>query len=321
MLKRISIRKITLATFTLFVLMLMYLLPDNTKDLEVPQTEQYVNLDTTNIHEIYLLDKNNYIARTTISYVNSDDKSIESKAKELIEAMIIGGVKESLIPNGFKAIIPIDTKILSITFDNGTLKIDFSKEFLDINEEYEEKMIESICYTLTSIKEVKGILIYVDGTLLTELPKSKKFLPTILDRSFGVNKVFNITSLKNVEPVTIYYINKYNDNYYYVPVTKYTNNTDDKVKVIIEELAGTPTYENNLMSFLNSNTELLNYEIKDKQMKLEFNNYLIDDIDKMNILEEVKYTISLSIKDNFDIDEIVFYVDNEEIEKTVFNEQ
>ncbi len=321
MLKRISIRKITLATFTLFVLMLMYLLPDNTKDLEVPQTEQYVNLDTTNMHEIYLLDKNNYIARTTISYVNTEDKNIESKAQELIEAMIIGGTKESLIPNGFKAIIPVDTKILSVIFEDGTLKIDFSKEFLDINEDYEEKMIESICYTLTSIKEVKGVLIYVDGTLLTELPKSKKFLPTILDRSFGINKVFNITSLKDVEPVTVYYINKYNDNYYYVPVTKYTNNTDDKVKVIIEELAGNPTYENNLMSFLNSNTELLNYEIKDKQMKLEFNNYLIDDIDKMNILEEVKYTISLSIKDNFDIDEIVFYVDNEEIEKTVFNEE
>jgi len=321
MLKRISIRKITLATFTLFVLMLMYLLPDNTKDLKVSQTEQYVNLDTTNMHEIYLLDKNNYIARTTISYVNSDDKSIEVKAQELIEAMIIGEKKESLIPNGFKAIIPVDTKILSITFDNGTLKIDFSKDFLDINEDYEEKMIESICYTLTSIKEVKGILIYVEGNLLTELPKSKKFLPTILDRSFGVNKVFNITSLKNVEPVTIYYINKYNDNYYYVPVTKYTNNTDDKVKIIIEELAGTPTYENNLMSFLNSNTELLEYEIKDKQMKLEFNNYLIDDIDKMNILEEVKYTISLSIKDNFDVDEILFYVNNEEIEKTVFHEE
>lgn len=321
MLKRISIRKITLATFTLFVLMLMYLLPDNTKDLKVPQVEQYVNLDTTNMHEIYLLDKNNYIARTTISYVNSEDKSIEAKVKELIEAMIIGGTKESLIPNGFKAIIPVDTKILSTTFDDGTLKIDFSSEFLDINEDYEEKMIESICYTLTSIKEIKGVLIYVDGKLLTELPKSKKFLPTILDRSFGVNKVFNITSLKNVEPVTIYYINKYNDNYYYVPVTKYINNTDDKVKVIIEELSGTPTYENNLMSFLNSNTELLNYEIKDKQMKLEFNNYLIDDIDKMNILEEVKYTISLSIKDNFDVDEILFYVGDEEIEKTVFSEE
>ena len=321
MLKRISVRKITLATFTLFVLLLMYLLPNNTKDLKIPQTEQYVNLDTTNMHEIYLLDKNNYIARTTISYVNSNDKSIESKAQELIEAMIIGGKKESLIPNGFKAIIPVDTKILSIKFDNGTLKIDFSNDFLDINEEYEEKMIESLCYTLTSIKEVKGILIYVEGNLLTELPKSKKFLPTILDRNFGINKVFNITSIKNVEPVTIYYINKYNDNYYYVPVTKYLNNNEDKVKIIIEELAGTPTYEHNLMSFLNSNTKLLQYEIKDKQMKLEFNNYLIDDIDKMNILEEVKYTISLSIKDNFDVDEVIFYVDNKEITKTVFNNE
>lgn len=317
MLKRISIRKITLATFTLLVLLVMYLLPNNTKDLSVPQVEQYTSLDTNNMHEVYLLDSNNYVARTTISYVNSD-KKIETRVKELLESMIIDGKKESLIPNGFRAIIPADTKILSINFDNGNLKINFSKEFLDINEKYEEKMIESICYTLTSIKEVKGILIYVEDNLLTELPKSKKFLPTILDRSFGINKVFNITSIKDVMPVTIYYINKYNDNYYYVPVTKYLNKKDDKVKIIIEELTSTPTYENNLMSFLNSNTKLLQYEIKDRQMNLEFNNYLIDDIDKMNILEEVKYTISLSIKDNYDIDQIVFFVDNKEISKTVF---
>ena len=318
MLKRISIRKITLASFTLLVLFLMYLLPNNTKDLVVPQTEQYTSLSMENLHEIYLLDSNNYIARTTISYTNTD-KSVESKAKELIESMIIGGKKQSLIPNGFKAILPVDTKILSVNFEDGILKIDFSKELLDINEEYEEKMIESLCYTLTSIDEVEGVLIYVDGVMLTELPKSKKFLPSILNRSFGVNKVFNITNIKDIEPVTIYYINKYNEEYYYVPVTKYANKKDDKIKIIIEELASTPTYQNNLMSFLNSNTELLQYEIKDRQMKLEFNNYLIDDIDQNSILEEVKYTISLSIKDNYDIDEVIFYVDNKEITKTVFS--
>lgn len=320
MLKRISIRKITLASFTLLVLFLMYLLPNNTKDLTIPQVEQYTSLDTGNMQEIYLLDRNNYIARTTITYTNNQ-KTVENKAKELIESMIIGGKKQSLIPNGFKAILPVDTKILSVSFENGTLKIDFSKELLDINEEYEEKMIESLCYTLTSIDEVKSILIYVDGTMLTELPKSKKFLPSILDRNFGINKVFNITSLKDVEPVTIYYINKHNDEYYYVPVTKYVNKKEDKIKIIIEELASTPTYQNNLMSFLNSNTELLQYEIKDRQMKLEFNNYLIDDIDQNSILEEVKYTIALSIKDNYDVDEVIFYVDNKEVTKTVFNDK
>ncbi len=316
MLKRISIRKIILSSFTILVLFLLYLIPNNTKDLKVEQIEQYTNLDTSNMHEIYLLDSNNYVARTTISMVNTD-KTTEEKARELLEALIIGEKKESTLPNGFKAIIPVDTKILNVTFDNGILKIDFSKELLDINEEYEEKMIESICYTLTSIKDIKGIIIYVEGDMLTELPKSKKFLPSVIDRSFGVNKVYNITNIQDIVPVTVYYINKYNDNYYYVPVTKYVNENKDKVNIIIQELSSTPTYQNNLMSFLNSNTKLLEYEIKDRQMKLEFNNYLIDDIDKMNILEEVKYTISFSIMDNYDVDEVIFIVDDKEVAKAV----
>ena len=316
MLKRISIRKIILSSFTILVLFLLYLIPNNTKDLKVEQIEQYTNLDTSNMHEIYLLDSNNYIARTIISMVNTD-KTTEEKARELLEALIIGEKKESTLPNGFKAIIPVDTKILNVTFDNGILKVDFSKELLDINEEYEEKMIESICYTLTSIKDIKGIIIYVEGDMLTELPKSKKFLPSVIDRSFGVNKVYNITNIQDIVPVTVYYINKYNDNYYYVPVTKYVNENKDKVNIIIQELSSTPTYQNNLMSFLNSNTKLLEYEIKDRQMKLEFNNYLIDDIDKMNILEEVKYTISFSIMDNYDVDEVIFIVDDKEIAKAV----
>ena len=316
MLKRISIRKIILSSFTILVLFLLYLIPNNTKDLKVEQIEQYTNLDTSNMHEIYLLDSNKYIARTIISMVNTD-KTTEEKARELLEALIIGEKKESTLPNGFKAIIPVDTKILNVTFDNGILKVDFSKELLDINEEYEEKMIESICYTLTSIKDIKGIIIYVEGDMLTELPKSKKFLPSVIDRSFGVNKVYNITNIQDIVPVTVYYINKYNDNYYYVPVTKYVNENKDKVNIIIQELSSTPTYQNNLMSFLNSNTKLLEYEIKDRQMKLEFNNYLIDDIDKMNILEEVKYTISFSIMDNYDVDEVIFIVDDKEIAKAV----
>lgn len=316
MLKRISIRKIILSCFTILVLFVLYLIPNNTKDLKVEQTEQYTSLDIPNMHEIYLLDSNNYIARTTVSMVNTN-KTIEEKSRELLEAMIVGEKKESTIPNGFKAIIPVDTKILDVTFDNGILKVDFSKEILDIKEEYEEKMIEAICYTLTSIKDIKGIAIYVEGNMLTELPKSKKFLPSIVDRSFGVNKVYNITNINGITPITIYYINKYNDSYYYVPVTKYVNESKDKVNIIIQELSSTPTYQNNLMSFLNSNTKLLEYEIKDRQMKLEFNNYLIDDIEKMNILEEVKYTISFSIMDNYDIDEVIFIVDNKEVSKAV----
>lgn len=49
----------------------------------------------------------------------------------------------------------------------------FSKRFLDVSEVEEEKMIESIIYTLTSIKGIDKIIIKVEGNILTNLPLAK----------------------------------------------------------------------------------------------------------------------------------------------------
>ena len=43
----------------------------------------------------------------------------------------------------------------------------------------------------------------------------------------------------------------------------------------------------------------------------------IDSIEEKNILEEVIYTISLSVCDNYEVKGVVFNVENEEIYKTV----
>ena len=72
------------------------------------------------------------------------------------------------------------------------LKIDFSKEILEIDANLEESMLEAIVYSLTSIKEVKGIVIYVEGELLTVLPKSKTNLPTIFHKH---------TIIKTINPI------------------------------------------------------------------------------------------------------------------------
>ena len=52
-------------------------------------------------------------------------------------------------------------------------------------------------------------------------------------------------------------------------------------------------------------------------MNLEFNSYIFNDIDEKNILEEVIYTICLSIGDNYDVEEVSFTVEDEEIYKSV----
>lgn len=71
------------------------------------------------------------------------------------------------------------------------------------------------------------------------------------------------------------------------------------------------------MSYLKANAELQDYEIKENSISLSFNQNLLDSLDDKSISEEVKYTISLSIKDNFDINEVIFKVNNEEIDKLV----
>ena len=259
------------------------------------------------------MDSNNYLAKTSISLDASD---ITSKAKKLLTALIQGEKYTEKIPNGFKSIIPNGTKILNIEYKDEVIKVDFSSELMDTNVDNEEKIIEAIVYTLTSIDNVKYVIIYMNGKILTKLPQSNITLPSALDRSFGINKEYNINSDKNITKTTVYYINKYNDKEYYVPVTKVSNDSREKVQIIIEELSNTSTYNANLMSYLNSNTKVVSLNEDKNQLVIDFNDYIYNDIDSNEILDEVIYTICLSIQDNYNVDTVVFTVDNKEIYKS-----
>lgn len=299
-----------MATFTLMVLLILCLIDKNDKEIEL-DTSNIEYIYSNMLDSIYLLDKNDYVALTSITTCDCD---ILDKSKDLLNGLIIDGAKSAIIPNGFRSIIPTGTSILDVKLDNKVLTVNFSKEILDISSEYEEAMIESIVYTLTSIEGIDKVNIQVEGKELTKLPHSKKNIPTSLDKSYGINKVYDINNTKDIDSITLYYVNSYNDNKYYVPVTKYINNdSQDKIKVIIEQLSNSLTYESNLMSYLSDNAKLLDYEIDDKTIKLNFNNMILSDISSNNILEEVVYTIGYSINEVVDVDEVVFYVNNEKI--------
>jgi germination protein M len=311
MLKRKCFRKIIITTAILFSFFLMNLFPN--KEYKETQTLEYV----TNYHEeaVYLLDQYQRLARTSV--VMDNEKDIEAKAKKMLKLLILEGESEAKLPSGFKGIIPSDTTIIGIQYADHLLKVNFSKELLNVSLEQEEKMVEAIVFTLLEIEDVEKVILYVDGEILTKLPKSKKNLPATLDRSFGINKEYSMESYKEVTPVTIYYISKYNDDYYYVPVTKYVNDSREKIKIIIEQLSSSAVNSTNLMSFLNSNTKLLATQEEVDSLFLVFNEYIFNDMDTKNILEEVIYSISLSVRDNYDVKEVIFKTGDEEIYKSV----
>lgn len=310
MLQKMMYRKIIVSSSLLLVILMLYLIPANKQEIDIPnQTLEYIY--PNDLEVIYLLDNNDYLSRTKIS---ANNKDIISKAVDLIEALIIDGRKKDIISNGFKPLLPKGTEILNIKLNESLLTIDFSQKFNEIDKTYEEKIIEALTYTLTSLDGIDKIEILVEGSKLKQLPNSKKNIPEYLDKDYGINKTYELTSLNDVYSYTIYYVNRFNNESYYTPVTKYINSEEqDKVKIIIDELSTSLTYETNLMSYLDTNAKLLDYEIIDETIKLNFNNLILSDITSNIILEEVIYTIGLSLCDELELERVIFQVDNKEI--------
>jgi hypothetical protein len=308
MLKKICTKKLIISIIILSLITILYKIPDKNDNNKITKKISYVNYELKN-NEIYLLDKNNYLTRIKIPTNNEGNKLVE----ELIN--ILNCNNTSKIPNGLKCILNSNTKINNINIKNNTLKIDLSKDLLDVDESLEEKSIEALVYSLTSIDGINNIIIYIDGKILSKLPKSNTTLPSTLNREFGINKKYNLTNTQNISKTTIYYVNKTNDNIFYTPITLISNDTREKIEIIIDELSN-KLIDNNLNSYLNSDTKVLNSRIENNTMYINFNENILDGFDNNDILEEVIYTISLSINDNYDIKNVFFDVNNKEIAKT-----
>ena len=307
MLKRKAFRKIIITTFSIITIFIICIVPGNTSNdnyLNPKINTIYVN--NTNTVGIYLLGDNNYLVKTDI-IINK--KKLVDKIEEIINYLTVNN--SSKIPNGLRGIIPKDTMLNNIEVKDKIVTLDFNNNLLKISSFLEERLIESIVYSLIDLDGVEGVSIKVDHNLLKELPFSKKKIGEVLDRKYGINKVYEINDINNVEKVVLYYVDIIDDTSYYVPVTKYLNDNREKIKIIIDNLASNYIYESSLMSLLAPDAELINYEIEDKTMTLNFNNSIFTN---NKLLEEVVYSISESVFENYDIDNVLFQVNGENID-------
>jgi spore germination protein GerM len=309
MLKHICKKKIIISTIILVLIFLLHQKPEKENNkINIKEEINYVNYEMKT-NEVYLLDNNNLLNRVMIATTKEDKELI----KELIGILTCDSEYKDKIPNNFKCVINKNTKINKLEINNKTLNIDFNEYLLDTD--IEEKTIESLVYTLTSLDYVDNIVICINGYKLTILPKSNITLPNKLNRNIGINKKYNLIDTKNINKTTIYYINKINDNTYYTPITLINNDSRDKIEIIIDELSN-KYIDNNLNSYLNSNTKVLDSYIENNIMHINFNENILTGFDENKILEEVIYTISLSISDNYGIKSVFFDVNNKEIAKT-----
>ena len=304
MLKSKAIRKIFITTLSLFIFLFVYSLPtlDDSYVLRTNlEIESTTGLATDNI---YLLNEDGYLVK---SRVLLEGTTLEDKIKEILEQLIISD--DNHFPKGLFAYIPKNTKVLNVLCGEGKVTVDFSSQFLDMGVHEEKQIISGIVFSILDLDDIEEVIILVEGTVLSEYPNTKEKLSSPLNKNIGINQEYELTSREDVSKVVIYYLSRINYEMYYVPVTKYLNDASDKIKIIIDELSTSYIYEPNLMSFLHSKVELLDYYEQENVLFLNFNKFLFDSEDK--VLEEVLYSISYSVFDNYDVSMVMFEVDNQ----------
>lgn len=308
MLKRKALKKIMITTLTVCLLLAIYLMPSNDIVNNLNSKVKVKYSDSVQKINIYLLNDENLLVRT-VTMIDRDKQLID-KAKCVLNNLIDSS--NDLLPNGLNGVIPKKTKILDINHTEGIVNVNFSQELLNIDSNKKEKMLEAITFSLLEIEGVGGVVIKVDGADINTIWKDDK-LPSVFTKDYGINKKYDIKRTKDIQKVVIYYIEEIDKEKYYVPITKYVDDNREKISIVIDDLSSNYIYEPNLVSYLNQKTELINFEVDSDTMILNFNTSIF--MSDKEILEEVVYSISYSVFDNYDVDEVVFKVNNEEILK------
>lgn len=306
MLRTKALRKIFLTTLTLFVLLTVFTITNSKTENVLKTNLEIEDIAGFKTDVIYLLNDKGLLVKTKILLEGNTD---EEKINKLLLNLTEGS--SNSFPEGLKKLIPKGTVVNNVMVGNNLVTVDFSRELLKVSSDMEKPMVTAIVYSILELGNYEGVSIFVDGKVLDKYPNSLEEIPSVINKSIGINKNFSITSYNNINKVVIYYLENIDNNLYYVPVTKYVNDERDKIKIIVEELASSYIYESNLMSFLNSNVRLLDYKEDNDIMYLNFNDYLFDGNDK--ILEEVLYSLAYSVFDNYNVSMVSFMVNGQRI--------
>lgn len=285
MLKVSFFRRIAISSLFLLLALILYSFPKELK---------FIDDENDFKHKVYLVDDNEYV-----SLVNTSCDVKDDSVRGIFELL----TNSSCFPYGFSSYIPSETKLLDYSIDDSLLKLNFSKELFNVKKGYEEKVLEMLVYSFTTLDNVDKVMIFIEGELLKYLPNTNTLLPTTLDRSFGINKVIDITTLNDSVNFNVYYLSKSENGYYHVPVTYIVNNDGDVADMIIKRLKSN-NISSSLLSHINYNVEMISYNIDDEIMGITFDNDLKNILFDGELSESIEYALVASFKDSFGVKDV-----------------
>lgn len=289
------INKIFRTTLIMFLILTVFTITNESKEKVLRTNLEINNIKDMDKTKLYLLSNNNYLVETNV-YINSD--KLEDKINKIIEYLKINNNK---IPKGLKGYLLKDIKINNINLEDNNIKINFSKEILNIKDK--ELVIEGLVYSLLNLDEINSIEVLVENNYLENYEYK-------LNKNIGINKQYILKNRKNVNKINLYYYNKINNIEYLTPVTKYINDNRKKIEIILDELIN--NIPDNLISYMDDKVKLKEYKEENDLIILKFNENFIGENKDLN--KKIINQISLTIFENYDVNTVLFQENDEKIE-------
>lgn len=262
------------------------------KDKDTDKEDESGAASETVARQLYLVDANGMVVSQTLELPKEESKEV---AQQSLEYLVEDGPVTSILPNGFKAVLPAGTEILGLNLqEDGTMVVDVSEEFEKYEEQQELNILESMTYTLTQFENVDKIQLRINGHPQEEMPVNGTPIKEGYTRANGINlKESDTLDLVDSQAVTMYYPAEHNENRYYVPITQHIKSGDqDMLSSIVESLVNGPGYNTNVTQVFNSQTSLANKpSLNDGVLELMFNQEILKDKDKAMISDEVMETL------------------------------
>ncbi|NRD76039.1 GerMN domain-containing protein [Bacillus sp. BRMEA1] len=272
------------------------------------KTAKNNNTKNTVRTELYLIDKNGYVVPQTINLPQT--KSI---AKQALQYLVANGPVTNMLPNGFRAVLPEDTQVsVDVNKDNGVATVNFSKEFKNYQPEDEQKILQSITWTITQFKEIKSVKLKMNGHELTQMPVKGTPISENLSRADGINlDMTDVVDITNTKPITVYFIGGEEGSYYFVPVTRrISNNEKDNVAAAVNELIKGPSVKSNLVSAFMPDAKLLNTPVNEQgKVTLNFNKNIYGSFTKDVVSQQLLDELVLSVTEQNGINKVSVEVD------------
>lgn len=254
--------------------------------------------------QVYVLDRDNTLI--PMSKGIKEGTSVEEKLGLMVAAMCEDQVKDD-----FSGVLGKGTVLKKAEVKDGIAFLYFDDHLLSYEETQELKVLEALTWGATQFPEVKQVQLFLNDQKLTKMPKANTPIPTVLDRNLGINHFESATSsLHQGDTIVVYYSKTLDDASYLVPKSKRIAGSAKDMETVVNEVLNDVSVSSSLSSPLyQDQIDAMDLPTKENETLVVNMNHALLSSDRS--AKQMAYeSLVLSLADNFDVDEVKVYVDD-----------